>query len=88
MKDFYFNIIIGGKCFIIKNEEYRNKNYALITLFNEKDKKFSNNIDYFFIIDNREELYKILNNILRNNIWNYFKEINYFYKVILKNYKF
>jgi len=70
-------------------DKYNEKSpYAYIALFNEKKKKFNNNIDYFLRIDDREELDKNLNYILKNNIWNYFKEINYSYKdeyKIIKN---
>ena len=59
------------------NESYP---FEYITLYNGKKKKFNNNIDYFLRIEDREELDKNLNYILKNNIWNYFKEINYSYK--------
>ena len=62
-------------------DKYNEKSpYAYITLYNEKNEKFNNNIDYFLRIDDREELDNNLNYILKNNIWNYFKEINYSYK--------
>jgi hypothetical protein len=72
LEDFYFNVIIGGKCFIIKYEKNKNENYALITLYNEKNKNFNNDIDYFFIIDNKEEFNKNIDYILRNNIFKNF----------------
>jgi len=50
----YFNTIIGGKCFLIKYERDKNENLALNMLYNEKNKKFNNEIDYFFINDNKE----------------------------------
>ena len=75
-----FKIIIGGKCLIMKDKKNENSPFAFITLYNDKKRKFNNNIDYFLKIDNKEELKKNLNYILKNNIWNYFKEINYFYK--------
>ena len=80
IKSTSFKIIIGGKCFIMKDKYNEKSPYAYIALFNEKKKKFNNNIDYFLRIDDREELDKNLNYILKNNIWNYFKEINYSYK--------
>jgi len=49
-----------------------------------KIKKFNDNIDYFLYIKDSSEMDKILDYILRNNIWNYFKEINYSYKDIYK----
>ena len=54
--------------------------FAYIVLYNGKKKKFNNNIDYFLRIEDRDELKDNLNYILKNNIWNYFKEINYSYK--------
>ena len=38
LEDFYFNTIIGGKCFLIKYERDKNENLALNTLYNEKIK--------------------------------------------------
>ena len=75
-----YRIIIGGKCFIIRDQYNENSTYACITLYNEKNKKFNNNIDYFLIIHDRKEMNKYLDYILKNNIWNYFKKINYSYK--------
>ena len=75
-----FKIIIGGKCLIMKDIHNEGSSFAYITLYNEKKEKFNNNIDYFLKIDDREELKNHLNYILNNNIWNYFKKINYSYK--------
>ena len=75
-----FKIIIGGKCLIMKDPHNEMSSFAYITLYNEKKEKFNNNIDYFLKIDDREELKNHLNYILNNNIWNYFKKINYSYK--------
>ena len=80
LKGTSFKIIIGGKCLIMKDGKNEKSPFAYITLYNEKKEKFNNNIDYFLRIDDRGELYKHLNSILKNNIWNYFKEINYSYK--------
>jgi hypothetical protein len=75
-----YKIIIGGKCLIMRDTENESSPFAYITLFNEKKKKFNNSIDYFLKIDDLEEMDKNLNYILINNIWNYFEDINYFYK--------
>ena len=75
-----YRIIIGGKCLIIRDQYNENSTYACITLYNEKNKKFNNNIDYFLIMHDRKEMNKYLDYILKNNIWNYFKKINYNYK--------
>lgn len=64
----------------MKDKKDENSPYTYITLYNEKNKKFNNNIDYFLKIDDRKELEKSLNYILKNDIWNYFKAINYSYK--------
>ena len=64
----------------MKNKKNENSPFEFITLYNEKKKKFNNNIDYALEIDDKEELKKHLNYILNNNIWNYFKIINYSYK--------
>ena len=74
-----FKIIIGGKCLIMKDGKNENSPYAYITLYNEKKKKFNNNIDYFLIINDKKEFENNLNYILKYNIWNYFEKINYSY---------
>ena len=75
-----FKIIIGGKCLIMKEQDNENSSFAYITLYNEKKGKFNNNIDYFLEINDRKELNKNLNYILKSNIWNYFKALNYSYR--------
>ena len=75
-----FKIIIGGKCLIMRDAKNEDSPFALITLYNEKKKKFNNSIDYFLKIDDLKELENNLNYILKNNIWNYFEDINYCYK--------
>ena len=47
LKKYSFKIIIGGKCLIMKDIKNENSSFAYITLYNEKKKKFNNNIDYF-----------------------------------------
>jgi len=80
LKESSYKIIIGGKCLIIKDTYDEISPYAFIALYNEKNNKFNNNIDYILKIDDRKEMNKHLNYILNNNIWNYFKIINYLYK--------
>ena len=80
LKGIPFKIIIGGKCLIMKDQSNENTPFAYITLYNEKKSKYNNNIDYFLKIDDRKELDKNINYILKNNIWDYFKAINYSYK--------
>ena len=75
-----YKIIIGGRCLIIRDRNNENSSFACITLYNEKNKKFNNNVDYLLIIDDIKEMNKHLNFILKNNIWNYFKIIKYQYK--------
>jgi len=80
LKKISFKIIIGGKCLIMKDKKDKNSPFSYITLYNEKKEKFNNNIDYFLKIDDRKELKKHINYILKNNIWNFFKALNYSYK--------
>ena len=80
LKGASFKIIIGGKCLIMKDQDNENSPFAYITLYNEKKGKFNNNIDYFLEINDRKELNKNLNYILKSNIWNYFKALNYSYR--------
>jgi len=80
LKKTSYNIIIGGKCLIIRDKNNGSSPYSCITLYNEKNNKFNNNVDYFLKIDDRKEMNEHLNYILNNNIWNYFIKINYRYK--------
>ena len=64
----------------MRETENESSPFAFIILYNEKKNKFNNSIDYFLKIDNLKELDNDLNYILKNNIWNYFEDINYFYK--------
>ena len=53
--------------------------FAYIILYDEKKKKFNNNIDYFLTFNDKKEFENNLNYILKYNIWNYFKKIKYSY---------
>ena len=72
-------IIIGGKCIIMRDQSNESLLFAYIILYDEKKKKFNNNIDYFLIINDKKEFENNLNYILKYNIWNYFEKINYSY---------
>ena len=80
LKKTSYKIIIGGKCLIIRDRYDESSPYSCIILYNEKNNKFNNNVDYFLKIDDRKEMNEHLNYILNNNIWNYFIKINYRYK--------
>lgn len=75
----FFNIIIGGECLIIKDQNNSSK-FNYITLYNKDEENFDNNINYILIIEDLEKMKEDINFILKNNIWEYFKKINYNYK--------
>ena len=72
-------IIIGGKCLIMRDQSDESILFAYIILYDEKKKKFNNNIDYFLTFKDKKEFEIHLNYILKYNIWNFFKQINYSY---------
>ena len=83
LKSIAFDIIIGGKCLIMKDYHEKGNNnfkYAFISIFNEEKNEFSHKIDYFININNFQYMKETLNNILKNNIWNYFEKIKYNYQ--------
>lgn len=85
-----FDIIFGGKCFIMKEQNKKKYSYVYITLYNEKKKSFNNEIDYFLKIKVQSEMKNTLNYLLVNNVWNFFDKINFKYNdeyKIIKNYK-
>ena len=77
-----FNTIIGGDCLIMKNQGDVNDQqpYRYIILYSELKENLGNEIDFFlYIIDDKEKL-AADNFILKYNLWNYFKSINYNYQ--------
>ena len=65
LKGIPFKIIIGGKCLIMKDQINENTLFVYIILYNKKKIKYNNNIDYFLKIDDRKELDKNINYILK-----------------------
>ena len=76
-----FQFIIGGGCLIKRNIINSNSNFfRYITLYNELEEKEGNYTDFFLYIKNEQKREAAVNEILKNNIWNYFKKIKYDYK--------
>ena len=77
-----FNTIIGGGCLIMKDmRDINDKNpFRYIILYYEIKENKGNEIDFFFYINDKTEKLDADKYILENNIWNYFKNINYNYK--------
>ena len=76
-----FEFIIGGECLIKRNIINENSNYfRYITLYNELEEKEGNYTDFFLFIKDEHKRESAVNDILQNNIWNYFKKIKYDYK--------
>ena len=71
-----FDVIIGGKCIIIKDNKNENINY--IYLYNDKNKNLNNNeIDYILIYNNQELMLNELHYISNYNFENYLKKIDH-----------
>ena len=75
-KKYLFEIAIGGECIIMKNFVTKYTENMYIIIYEENKGNINNNIDFILMIENYNEMKKILNFILENNIWNYLKIIN------------
>ena len=76
-----FEFIIGGECLIKRNIINENSNYfRYITLYKELEEEEGNYTDFFLFIKNEQKREAAVNFIVQNNIWEYFKKINYNYK--------
>jgi len=75
-KKYLFEIAIGGECIIMKNFVTKYTENMYIIIYEENKGNVNNNIDFILMIENYNEMKKILNFILENNIWNYLKIIN------------
>ena len=73
IKNFLHYIIIGGGC-IIKRDFNGKAPYSHIILYKENK---NNNIDYIIKIEEKKRREEDRNYILKNNIWNYLKKIDY-----------
>ena len=79
VKEYVYEIIIGGECIIMRNygDTLGRKPYSYLIIFQGNDKDLVYNIDYILIIDDKNEREEAQNFILKYNIWNYFKKINF-----------
>jgi len=77
-----FDTIIGGDCLIMKNpNDKKNENpFRYIILYFDLKENKGNEIDFFYYIKDKNIRNSTDEYILKNNIWNYFKKINYDYK--------
>ena len=77
-----FDTIIGGGCLLMKNpkDPKDEKPYRYIILYNELKENKGNEIDFFLYIKDRNIRNYHVDLILQNNLYNYFKMINYNYK--------
>ena len=77
-----FDTIIGGGCLIMKNpsDPKDEKPYRYIILYSELKENKGNEIDFFLSIKVKKERKKADDYILKNNLLNYFKKIDYNFK--------
>ena len=82
-----FDTIIGGGCLIMKNPgDKKDENpFRYIILYNELKENKGNEIDLFLYIKDKKERNDAVNYILKYNLSNYFKKIDYNYKDDYKN---
>ena len=62
------------------NDEEDINPHRYIILYSEIKENKGNEIDFFFYIKDKKERNSVVEYILKNNLWNYFKKINYNYK--------
>ena len=76
-----FEFKIGGECLIKRNIINEDSNFfRYITLYKELEDEEGNYTDFFLFIKNEQKRETAVNFIVQNNIWEYFKKINYNYK--------
>ena len=79
IKNYYVEILIGEECIIMMDRQQRYQ-YSYIILYVPKTENINKNIDYILKITDQLELNKARDFILKNNIWNYMKKINFSYE--------
>ena len=72
-----YKIAIGGNCIIMKDHHDEIKDFIYIVIYDLKKGNINNNIDYILNITDNKEYDKACDYILKNNIWNYLKKINF-----------
>ena len=75
-KKYLFETAIGGECIIMKSFVAKYSENLYIVIYEENKGNINNNIDFILMIDDDNEMEKVLDFILKNNIWNYLKMIN------------
>ena len=77
-----FDTIIGGGCLIMKNphDEKDEKPYRYIILYSELKENKGNEIDFFLFIKDKKERKTTDDYILKNNLLNFFKKMDYNFK--------
>ena len=77
-----FDTIIGGGCLIMKNpkDPRDEKPYRYIILYSELKENKGNEIDFFLYIKDKKERKATDDYILKNNLLNFFKKIDYNFK--------
>ena len=66
----------------MKDEKDKNDEnpYRYIILYSELKENKGNEIDFFFCFKDKKERISVDKYIMENNLWNFFKKINYNYK--------
>ena len=77
-----FITAVGGDCLLMKNRVNENDSnpFRYIVLYSEINENKGNDIDFFLYFKDKNERDNADNYILKNDLWNYFKKINYDYK--------
>ena len=77
VKSYLFKIAIGGECIIMRDFHEDNTKNMYIIIYEENKGNINNNIDFILKINDYHYFKKICNFILENNLWIFFKKIDF-----------
>ena len=77
VKSYLFKVAIGGECIIMRDFHEDNIKNMYIIIYEENKGNLNNNIDFILKIYDYKNFKKICNFILENNLWIFFKTIDF-----------
>ena len=77
VKSYLFKVAIGGECIIMRDKHEENTENMYIIIYEENKGNINNNIDFILKIYDYNNFKKICNFILQNNLWIFFKKIDF-----------
>jgi len=77
VKSYLFKVAIGGECIIMRDFKEENIKNMYIIIYEENKGNINNNIDFILKIYHYSDFKKVCNFILENNLWIFFKRIDF-----------